>query len=65
MQIWKKLFVDIEGAFDCGPSQRLYDAAREHGVYKTLIRWIYAMLSHRLLCAEVRVDRLIRFYAVY
>ncbi|CAD7085101.1 unnamed protein product [Hermetia illucens] len=51
------MFVDIEGAFDCAPFQKLCDAARAHGVDDALIKWIHAMLTQRLLCAEVGVDR--------
>lgn len=47
----------IKGVFDCAPFQKLFDAAREHDVDETLIKWIYAAAMQRLLCTELDVNR--------
>lgn len=47
------VFVYIEGAFDCASFQKFCDAGRAHAVYDSLDKWIYAVLSQKLLHIKV------------
>ena len=45
------VFVDIEGAFDNATFGSICSSAERHGVNQAIIKWIYSMLSERLLTA--------------
>ena len=49
--------IDVEGAFSHTPIRAIVSSARAHGVNDTIIRWLKAMLSNRLVTSEFRNSR--------
>ena len=49
--------IDVEGAFSHTPIRAIVSSARAHGVNDTIIRWLEAMLSNRLVTSEFGSSR--------
>jgi hypothetical protein len=47
-------FLDVEGAFDNTSFEAMSKACADHEVHFTISRWIAAMLSSRMVWAEIR-----------